>query len=113
MGVAELLCRGMATTTFLIGQIVRHNRFGYRGVVVDVDLSFGLSEQWYEEVARSRPPKDKPWYRVLVHGSDQETYVAERHLGADVGEEPILHPRIDEFFDERVGDHYVRSRDLN
>ena len=59
------------------GQIVRHRRYGYRGVVVDVDATFCGSDEWYEQVARSRPPKDAPWYHVLVDGAQHMTYVAE------------------------------------
>ena len=42
--------------TFSIGELVHHKAFDYRGVVVDVDPTFDLSEEWYQEVARSRPP---------------------------------------------------------
>ncbi|MCP4823178.1 MAG: heat shock protein HspQ, partial [Shimia sp.] len=59
---------------------------------VDVDGEFEGTEEWYDLVARSRPPKDKPWYHVLVDGSDQTTYVAERHLEADNTCEPVFHP---------------------
>jgi heat shock protein HspQ len=83
---------------FFVGQIVFHNRFEYRGVVVDVDASFQGSDAWYEQVARSRPPKDQPWYRVLVDGGEHETYVAERHLEPDAELRPISHPAIDEVF---------------
>ncbi len=38
------------------GQVIRHKLFDYRGVVVGVDQTFQLSEEWYDEVARSRPP---------------------------------------------------------
>ena len=98
---------------FAIGQLVRHLKFGYRGVVVDVDLTFQLTEEWYDQVARSRPPKDRPWYRVLVHDSPHETYVAERHLESDAEPARILNPRVDDFFDEFRGDHYARIRILN
>lgn len=98
---------------FSIGQLVHHLKFGYRGVVVDLDLTFAESDEWYERVARSRPPKDRPWYRVLVDGSLHETYVAERHLEPDNAAEPIEHPRIDEFFDDFRDGHYVRERALN
>ena len=98
---------------FSVGYVVEHRLFDYRGVIFDVDACFEGSDEWYEQVARSRPPKDKPWYRVLVHSSDQETYVAERHLACAGGGLPIVHPRLDEFFDKKVGDHYVRTRDLN
>ena len=47
------------TLKFFVGQIVHHNRFDYRGVVVDVDATFQGSEAWYEHVARSRPPKEQ------------------------------------------------------
>lgn len=84
---------------FFVGQIVHHNRFDYRGVVVDVDASFQGSEAWYEQVARSRPPKDQPWYRVLVDGGEHETYVAERHLEPDSRQQPVSHPQVDQEFD--------------
>lgn len=88
----------MVEPKFFVGQIVHHNRFNYRGVVVDVDAEFQGSEAWYEQVARSRPPKDQPWYRVLVDGGEHETYVAERHLEQDPDAKPISHPLIDSQF---------------
>lgn len=83
---------------FFIGQIVHHNRFDYRGVVVDVDATFQGTDAWYDQVARSRPPKDRPWYRVLVDGGEHETYVAERHLEPDSEKRPISHPAIELVF---------------
>ena len=84
---------------FRVGQPIHHKRFDYRGVIVDVDPRFLGSEAWYQAVARSRPPKDKPWYHVLVHGSDHQTYVAERHLEPDLTGEPIEHPELALHFD--------------
>ena len=83
---------------FFVGQIVHHNRFDYRGVVVDVDASYQGTDAWYDQVARSRPPKDQPWYRVLVDGGEYETYVAERHLEADQEVRPVSHPQLDQLF---------------
>lgn len=97
----------MATTAkFAIGTLVQHNKFNYRGVIADVDPHFMLSDEWYEQVAKSRPPKDQPWYRVLVHDADNETYVAERHLEADASNEPIRHPLVDEIFSGFDDGHY-------
>jgi heat shock protein HspQ len=96
-----------------IGQLVHHTLFGYRGVVIDVDPVFSLSDEWYEQVAKSRPPKDAPWYRVLVAGAFHETYVAERNLEDDALGSPIEHPLLDDFFDTFENGHYVRSRALN
>lgn len=84
---------------FYIGQVIVHNKFDYRGVIVDVDAEYSGTDEWYEEVARSRPPKDMPWYHVLVHGSEQMTYVAERHLDIDDSKQPVNHPAIDHFFE--------------
>lgn len=92
---------------FSVGDVVHHKRFGYRGVIIDADAIFSLSEEWYEVMAKSRPPKDRPWYHVLVHGSDQQTYVAERNLVPDETGEPIQHPLVDSFFDEFRGGRYV------
>ena len=71
------------TAKFFVGQVVHHKKFDYRGVVFDVDATFQGTDEWYELVARSRPPKHMPWYHVLVNGAEQPTYVAERHLESD------------------------------
>lgn len=103
----------MATTKFESGQLVSHLKFGYRGVVVSVDEQFEGTEEWYEEVARSRPPRDRPWYHVLVDGATHETYVAERHLELDDSEAPVDHPLLSIFFDELRDGRYIRTRAMN
>jgi len=95
---------------FYVGQIVHHLRFDYRGVIVDVDAEFNGSESWYENVAKSRPPKDQPWYRVLVDGAEHETYVAERHLEDDASHKPVSHPAVKKVFAEYVDGAYVLTR---
>ena len=87
-----------AEAKFSIGQTVEHKLFGYRGVVYDVDPVFFGSEEWYEQVAKSRPPKDQPWYRVLVHDAQHETYVAERNLQDDPSGQENSHPSVEELF---------------
>ncbi len=98
---------------FHTGQVIRHKLFDYRGVVVGVDQTFQLSKEWYEEVARSRPPKDQPWYHVLVHGAHQITYVAERNLELDSSEQPVEHPWVGRFFDKFSNGFYSHSRKEN
>mgnify|MGYP002878023103 FL=1 len=83
---------------FTIGQLIHHRRFDYRGVVYDVDATFQGSNDWYEQMAKSKPPKDQPWYHVLVHQSWQTTYVSERNLEEDTTEAPIVHPLTEQFF---------------
>jgi len=91
---------------FGVGDCVSHRRFGYRGVVVDVDPVFDLTDDWYDTMAKSRPPKDRPWYHVLVHDADHMTYVAERNLEADDSREPIRHPMLEEFLRDFDGERY-------
>jgi heat shock protein HspQ len=88
----------ISRANFSIGDLVHHQLFDYRGVIVDVDATFQLTEDWYETVARSRPPKDKPWYHVLVHGAAHSTYVAENNLERDASAEPISHPMLRQYF---------------
>lgn len=98
---------------FRIGQVIQHGLFGYRGVIADVDPVFQMDDAWYEAMARSRPPKDEPWYHVLVHDSVHTTYVAERNLGPDDSGDPVRHPALDEIFDQFEDGHYRRRRGVN
>ncbi|KFI23457.1 heat shock protein HspQ [Nitrosococcus oceani] len=102
-----------AKAKFAIGQIVRHKLFHYRGVVVDADPSFQGSPEWYEHMACSQPPKDRPWYHVLVNDADYETYVAERNLDLDGSGQPINHPAVEMFFDELHEGVYRCQRHIN
>lgn len=83
---------------FRKGVVVDHRIFGYRGVICQVDPVFRGTDSWYERVARSRPPKDRPWYHVLVHRSRVMTYVAERHLVRTGQPGPVVHPMIGDYF---------------
>ena len=77
---------------FHAGQVIRHKRFDYRGVVVGVD---------------------QPWYHVLVHGAHQTTYVAERNLEPDPSEQPVEHPLLSRYFDKFSDGFYGNSREEN
>ena len=100
-------------TRFAVGDLVHHRLFDYRGVVVDVDPSFQSWDDWYEAVATSRPPKDKPWYHVLVHEAAHTTYVAERNLEPDESVAPIRHPLLNRFFSRFESGRYVREEQVN
>lgn len=95
---------------FAIGELIHHRLFDYRGVVYDIDPVFSGSEEWYEHVARSRPPKDKPWYKVFVHDGQHETYVAERNLEKDASQEPINHPGVEYLFERFENGMYLPRR---
>ena len=64
------------------GQLIHHKLFNYRGVIFKVDDCFQLTDIWYDHMAKSKPPKDKPWYHVQ-RSDGNRTYVAERNLEPD------------------------------
>jgi heat shock protein HspQ len=99
------------TPKFESGQVIHHKRLGYRGVILSVDDEFQGVEQHRDLCARTA--RDKPWYHVLVDGSEEEAYVAERHLELDESAIPVEHPLIGVFFDELKEGRYVRTRVLN
>jgi len=98
---------------FSIGQIIHNHLFDYRGVIVDVDPSFQGSEDWYNTVARSRPPKGDPWYHVLVDGADQRTYVAEKNLKLDTSGLPINNPEVFQHFSTQTTEGYLLRSKVN
>ncbi len=105
----------MSTTEakFSVGQLIHHRMFDYRGVVVDVDPEFQGPEEWYDKMTRSRPPKEKPWYHVLVDGSNVQTYVAERNLEPDQSGASIQHPDISLHFTDLTPQGYITRRKDN
>ena len=94
---------------FSIGDIIHHLRFDYRGVIYDVDATFQGTEEWYNQMAKSKPPRDQPWYHVLVDQSASMTYVAERNLLPDHTGEIINHPLVPVYFTEIVANKYERN----
>jgi heat shock protein HspQ len=94
---------------FHIGQLINHLKAGYRGVIYDLDPEFSGTEEWYATMAVSRPPKDKPWYHVLVDGHQHTTYVAERHLAPDDTLRPVSHPLVDSLFSGFEDGSYKRQ----
>ena len=94
---------------FHIGQVVEHKRYGYRGVMVDFDMADQAEDSWYES-NQSQPGKDQPWYHVLVHRSNGNTYAAEESLVAvNDQDEPVEHPLLAVFFEPVDLGVYVRN----
>ena len=50
-----------------LGQVVRHKKHPFRGVVFDVDPEFNNSDEWYENLPEDgRPSKEQPFYHLLL-----------------------------------------------
>ena len=101
----------MNEAAFGIGEVIKHKLFGYYGVIYDVDPSFMGTDEWYETVAKSCPPKDWPWYKVLVDGRGlTTTYVAEKNLERCSEFREISHPLVDFYFDRHDGKEYLAKK---
>jgi heat shock protein HspQ len=98
---------------YQVGEIVHHRLFDYLGVVFDVDPVFSGTDDWYDQVARSRPPRDEPWYHVLVDQADHTTYVAEQNLKSAEEPQAIRHRLAEHFFDHFDGERYSLRNRMN
>lgn len=92
------MSQSMQQTHFYIGQIIQHKLFDYRGIIFDVDFRYSGTEEWYDDVAHSRPSKDQPWYKVLVDNATHQTYVAEQNLNSSSVKNTINNPFIGLYF---------------
>jgi heat shock protein HspQ len=95
---------------FMIGQVVRHRLFEFRGIIFDVDPIFANSDEWWDAIPESvRPAKDQPYYHLLaVRG--EETYVAyasESNLSNDDTGEPLTHPEAGLIFERFENGRYM------
>ena len=93
---------------FSPGDLVRHVRYLYRGVVVAHDPKCLADENWYKS-NKTQPDRDQPWYHVLVHESGSITYPAESSLAFDESGEEIVHPMLDQFFGDFTDGRYQRN----
>jgi len=102
----------MSTTTVLykVGQLVKHKRYGYRGVIVDVDPECLADESWYQ-MNQTQPDRKQPWYHVLVSDTDQMTYPAQSSLVPDESCEQIRHAFLAHFFSRFENGHYIRNQE--
>jgi heat shock protein HspQ len=110
------MLEGQRTAKFKIGQVVRHRRFPFRGVIFDVDPVFSNTEEWWLSIPEhERPVKDQPFYHLLAENDDTEyvAYVSEQNLLVDDVRKPVRHPQVKEFFesfDTRMNAYKTRPR---
>jgi len=101
---------------YSIGQIVRHRKHPFRGVVFDVDPRFNNTEEWYQAIPEdSRPAKDQPFYHLLAENDESYyiAYVSEQNLVADMSGEPVDHPDLPDLFGPFEDGYYPLQVQLN
>ena len=81
---------------FQPGDVIFHKKYGYRGVVVDFDITCQAPDAWYQS-NQSQPDRNQPWYHILVDGNQQVTYAAQSNLVYDQLDKPVIHPMLNLF----------------
>ncbi len=98
---------------FGIGQVVRHRKYPFRGVVYDVDPEFNNTEEWWNSIpADVRPRKNQPFYHLYAENAETEyvAYVSEQNLLPDESGDPIRHPQVAaSFVPTGKGDYRMKS----
>jgi heat shock protein HspQ len=103
-------------TKYSIGQVVRHRKFPFRGVVFDIDPVFANTEEWWQSIPEdSRPRKDQPFYHLLAENehSYYVAYVSEQNLLPDESGEPVEHPEVSAMFGHLSQGKYEMGAPLN
>ncbi len=98
---------------FNIGEIILHREQDFRGVIVDVDPQFEGSQEWYDMHTSNEPPKNRPWYHILVDEESSMAYVSEQNICTDSDEGEVENPMIDDLFSKFDSGHYLPRQTLN
>lgn len=96
-----------------IGDVIYHNQYDFRGVIVDVDANFEGDDDWYNEGAELKAPKDSPWYHVLVDEETTMAYVAEQSISSDSSSVEVIHPMINDVFIRTETGKYMSRQSIN
>lgn len=86
---------------FGIGQVVRHRKFPFRGVIFDIDAVFANTDEWWEAIPEeNRPIKEQPFYHLLAENESSYyvAYVSEQNLMPDESGQPVEHPEVASMF---------------
>jgi heat shock protein HspQ len=98
----------MREPLFSIGQLIRHKRHNYRGVVYEVDPYGDREDQW-SKADRTMEEKEEPWYRILVHDGQHGCFLPEHELEEDTSDQQILNPKLQRYF-ESFSDGRYKAR---
>lgn len=96
-----------------IGQVIYHKHYNFRGVIVDVDAEFSADDEWYDEHAKNYPPKDKPWYHVLVDDGTSVAYVSEQNISSDLSDLEVHNPLLLDMLSTNGQGQYFTLQTMN
>ncbi len=91
----------MKQAKYMVGQVVKHRFYPFRGIIFDVDPVFDNTEEWWRSIPEEiRPVKNQPYYHLLAENEETEyiAYVSEQNLLPDDTGKPMRHPQVPELF---------------
>ena len=91
---------------FNVGDRVIHLGLNYRAIIIDVDPLFQASGRYNPQACKREFATRNPWYRLLVDGSSQMTYVEECLLKRDPSQLAIENPNLKDYLAEQKGDYH-------
>ncbi|XP_023342689.1 uncharacterized protein LOC111712341 [Eurytemora carolleeae] len=96
---------------YRVGQVMKHARWGYRGVIIGWDEEARAPDFWLKEMHKgNRGWSSQPNYAILVDTRDrpvpQITYVPQENMEI-VKHTKILHPSVDDYFEHFDGSQYL------
>ncbi|EGD78772.1 hemimethylated DNA binding domain-containing protein [Salpingoeca rosetta] len=105
---------------FRVGQVIRHKRYGYRGIIIGWDTFAKAPDGWFEKMGVNKEHRSDPFYSVLVDTRDrgprpQTTYVWQGNIDVDVTDSDkasISHPEKGRYFhvyERRYGAYVPRD----
>jgi heat shock protein HspQ len=106
----------LTSAKYHIGQVVRHRKHPFRGVVFDVDARFNNTDEWYAAIPEdSRPAKNQPFYHLLAENDESYyvAYVSEQNLVADHTGQPVGHPDVEDIFGDFEDGRYPLQFRMN
>lgn len=93
---------------FPTGTVVLSQRWGFRAVVVDFDMSCKAPETWRRKRGGGAR-LDQPWYHLFLDQSEQVAYAPEENLEAETPPGAVEHPLLNHFFDRYENGKYWRN----
>ncbi|XP_045615384.1 uncharacterized protein [Procambarus clarkii] len=94
-----------------IGQVVKHNLWGYKAVIIGWDPKSKAPEEWISKMHQDNKHwKEQPNYALLVDTGDREaaqiTYVPQENISPILNHE-VKHPDLNQYFDFYDGAQYI------
>ncbi|GEM_PF-2270634 len=106
--INRLINQNNTQPIYKIGQIIKHIRYGYTGVIVDIDTKF--NSKFILKTTHKKPTNtNQPWYHILVNQSDTATYAAQSSLNGNIPFQEVINPDVATFFDSVKSNYYIRN----